>query len=445
MRDTICAISTPPGRGGIAVIRISGSKALYIARKLFKDQSPLSPRRAYLRDLFDSTGRLIDRGIILYFKSPNSYTGEDVIEIHTHGGYIVPGKILNELIAQGSRLAVKGEFTKRAFLNGKIDLLQAEAVNEIISAKTELQYQKSLEKITGKLREKFAPIFEQINNILLDLEAYIEFEEDTGQLDRNKFRTSLEDVIEKAGNMLERAEQGLFIKNGINIAIIGRVNVGKSSLFNAILGYERAIVTPYEGTTRDIIQEEISIEGIPVRLHDTAGHRETSDFVEKIGIEFSKKALSSANIVLFVSDASRGISNAEKNFYNGINVPSLFVLNKTDLAGQDLLNHLEAEIIPVSALTGKGIDLLISKIAELIKTYYSSEDSYMLNNRETALLQTVISDLLESLKLFNNNKEPELVSFHINEALKSLNEIFGYGNLPEEILNAIFNKFCIGK
>ena len=440
MKDTICALATPPGRGAIAIVRVSGPRALELYKKITKSSSLPQHRVFSLKNLYDTDGRVIDRGLVVFFKSPYSYTGEDMLEFHVHGGNIISSLLIKTLLRYGARMAEPGEFTKRAFLNGKMDLLQAEAVNEIISARTELQYRKALSKLKGKLSREFEPVLELIRRILMEIEARIEFEEDTGPLDRVKIEMYFEELERKIQEIAERAKSGRFIQNGIKVVIYGKTNVGKSTLFNRILGEERAIVTPFEGTTRDILHEELDIAGIPVKFIDTAGIRDTKDPVEKIGIERTKKVLEDADVIIYVRDADN-----KREFLN-VDKPVIYVLNKIDLIKGSLADVLYKDEIPVSALTGEGIDKLIDRLQREIKERFYYENAIILKARELAILEDVKKEIHDARKLFEEGiEELELVSFHLNEAYRKHKELLGFGEISEQVLNSIFENFCIGK
>lgn len=444
MKDTICALSTPSGKGAIAIVRISGPDVAEVYKKLTGKQNLPKPRYLRLEKIFDKDGNLIDRCLVAYFKGPRSYTGEDMLELYTHGGYVVPDLILRTLYFYGIRQAERGEFTKRAFLSGKMDLLQAESVNDIVNAKTEEQFKKALFKLRGDLSLELKPVFDIIKRILMEIEARIEFEEDVGPLDRKKVNILFEDVIGKLNEIKDRAEKGRYLDEGVKIAIYGKVNVGKSTLFNYILGNERSIVTPYAGTTRDIVHEEVEISGIPVRFIDTAGMRNSSDPVERIGIERAKKVLKEADFIIFVEDALKILS--EKSDEIDFDVPFIKVANKIDLLKEEERREIPEGYIKVSAKYGDGMDALIKEIENRIKKYFYREDAITLKSREISIIEGVLSEVKNAKKLLEDNiEELELISYHLNEANKRYNDIFGYLDMPEEVLNSIFKDFCIGK
>ena len=440
MKDTICALATAPGRGAIAIVRVSGPDSLFLYRRITKSSSLPKPRVFTLKNFYDTDGEVIDKGLVVFFKSPHSYTGEDMLEFHVHGGNIVSSLLIKTLILHGARMAEPGEFTKRAFLNGKMDLLQAEAVDEIISAKTELQYRKALAKLKGKLSRELEPVLELIKRILMEIEARIEFEDDVGPLDRNKVKTYFEELEGKINDIINRAKGGKFIQNGIKVVIYGKTNVGKSTLFNKILGEERAIVTPYAGTTRDVVHEEVDIAGIPVRFIDTAGIRDAKDPVEKIGIERTRNAIKEADIIIYVREPG------DKRHSLNVDKPIIYVLNKIDLLWESSKDVLYDGEIPVSALTGEGMDKLIDRLQKEIKERFYSENAIILKARELAILEDVKKEIRDAKRLLEEGiDEIELVSFHLNEAYRKHRELLGFGELPEEVLNSIFENFCIGK
>ena len=444
MKDTICAISTAPGRGAIAVIRISGPDAPLLYRKLTHSDTLPRPRVSHLVTLFDKEGSIIDRALCVYFKAPHSYTGEDMIEFYTHGGFIIPDVLLRTLYFYGARQAEPGEFTKRAFLSGKMDLLQAEAVNDIINARTEEQFRKALSKLKGNLSRELEPVLELIKRALMEIEARIEFEEDVGPLDRKKVNDYFSRIISKLEEIKKRAESGRYLSEGVKVVIFGKVNVGKSTLFNSILGKERSIVTPYAGTTRDIVHEEVEISGIPVRFIDTAGIRSPSDPVEKIGVERTKKAIEEADFAIFVEDAVSIIKGKarEANY----NIPFIKVANKIDLVPLSDREKIPEEYIKVSAKYGEGMDGLLKKLENKIKENFYRNDAVILKSREIAIIEGVMDEIEKAKSLFEKDiEELELVSYHLNQAYRKQMEIFGYLDMPEEVLNSIFKDFCIGK
>jgi len=444
LKDTICALSTVPGRGAIAVIRVSGPDVPFIYRKLTRLDNLPEPRYSHLVTLFDKDGNVIDRALCVYFKAPYSYTGEDMLEFYTHGGFIIPDILLRTLYFYGARQAEPGEFTKRAFLSGKMDLIQAEAVNDIINARTEEQFKKALSNLKGNLTGELEPVLELIKRILMEIEARIEFEEDVGPLDRDKVNRYFAEIREELVSIKKRAQSGRYIIEGVKVVIVGKVNAGKSTLFNSILGKERSIVTPYAGTTRDIVHEEVEIHGIPVRFIDTAGIRDSADPVERMGIERTKEALKDADFAILVEDAVSIVKGEIWKFKPEI--PFIKVASKIDLVPASQRIKIPEEYLMVSAKYGEGMDDFIKKLEESIKEHFYRSDAVILKSRELAIIEGVMDEIEKARALFESNiEEMELVSYHLNQAYRKQMEIFGYMDMPEEVLNSIFKDFCIGK
>lgn len=444
MKDTICALSTAPGKGAISIVRISGPDALHLYHRLTRSNTLPKPRVSHLVTLFDREGNIIDRALCVYFKAPYSYTGEDVIEFYTHGGFVVPNLLLKALYFYGARQAEPGEFTKRAFLSGKIDLLQADAINDIINAKTEEQFKKAFLKLRGRLSKELEPILDLIKKILLEIEARIEFEDDVGPLDVRKIEDYFLQIERDLEKIRERAKSGRYIQEGIKIVIVGRVNVGKSTLFNAFVKKERAIVTPHAGTTRDVIHEEIEILGIPVRFLDTAGIRNSSDPIEKIGIERTMEAIEEADFVIIVEDAESLLKGESTDIR--CEKPCIKVANKIDLLSLKDRNRIPEDYLQVSAKYGEGLDKLLHRLQKEIKDNFYRNDAIILKSRELALVESVIEEVRKARRLFEDScEELEIISYHLNEAYKKYREIFGYFDISEEVLNSIFKDFCIGK
>ena len=375
--DTICAIATALGEGGISIIRISGDKALDIADKIFKaknyfdikNMKSYTMKYGYLCDI--NTGDVIDEVIISFLKGPRSFTAEDVIEINCHGGVISTNKVLETVIKAGARLADPGEFTKRAFLNGRIDLSQAEAVIDIIKAKTDLAMKSAVMQSTGHLSKEINRLAEYMLNVLALVEFAVDFTEDDEEIDPSiplKVQDSLQKGIDEMKTLLKAADEGKLIREGLSLAIVGKPNVGKSSLLNSLLREKRAIVTDIAGTTRDIIEEYINLDGIPVKIIDTAGIRDTEDVVERIGVERSREKLEQADLVLLVLDSSREIENEDKEIIESIkDKKSIVILNKIDLEQKidtSILDNFE-NIIKISAKEEIGLDELKASVKEL--------------------------------------------------------------------------------
>ncbi len=457
-KDTIAAIATPLGRGAIGVIKISGNQALEILKVLFKPIKPVSefkPRYLYYGHIVDpKTKKIVDEVLAVYMPKPRSYTREDVVEIYAHSGYLVLRKILELVLLAGARLAEPGEFTLRAFLNGRIDLSQAEAIEEIISARSETALDLALNNLFGRLSEKVQHLKNQLLEVLAQVESAIDFpEEDIEIMDPPELIKKIEKgILSTIETLISNYRQGKIYKEGINLVIAGKPNVGKSSLMNALLREERAIVTPIPGTTRDFLEEPTLINGIPVKLIDTAGLRETKDPVEKIGVEKAKEKLREANLVLFLVDVSVEPSSEDFKIYQEVKkYPHLIVLNKIDIEPnylniwKDLFLKEGEEFIEISALKGTNLEELGQKIVKKILEDEKEVPEIVPNLRQKVALEKAkefLENALEELK--GKNPLPELVAVELRGALSSLSEIIGEIT-TEELLTQIFSTFCIGK
>jgi len=467
--STIAAISTPIGQGGIGIIRISGEKALDIIKKIFQYKKKNREIQSYTIRygyIFDED-ELIDEVLVSYFKAPNSYTGEDVCEINCHGGNLVVRRILEVVLKNGAILAEPGEFTKRAFLNGKMDLSQAEAVIDVINSKSVKENKASMQQLEGYLGKKIREIKENLIDILVDIEANIDYPEyDVEEVQRNKFESVLKGALEKLEKLEKSFENGKILKEGINTVIVGKPNVGKSSLLNALVKEDRAIVTEIAGTTRDTIEESITIKGIPLKIIDTAGIRETDDIVEEIGVEKSKKALENADLVLMLLDATFEIQEEDKVLLDLIKNKNYIVLiNKIDVDVKINKNEIETilnrnnennnsgklnekmlRIIEISAKEEIGIEKLEEQIEEMF--HFNQMD---INNEiviTNARHKEAISKAKEKiLKVLNANKmciPIDMLSIDLQNAVQYLGEITGE-SVSEDVINGIFKKFCLGK
>ena len=448
MREPIVAIATPYGESAIGIVRLSGKRVLDIVKRFFKTKGEIKPRYAHFGRLYDEKGEELDEGILIYYKAPHSYTGEDMVELNLHGNPRILQRAVELFLNAGARLAEPGEFTKRAFLNGKLDLTQAEAVAELISAKTELARKVALKQLHGELSRYIRPLRDTLLELLAYVEADIEFaEEDIPTLTKEQVLEMVDKVLKGIEELLKTAKTGRFIREGIKLAIVGRPNVGKSSLFNALLKEERAIVTDIEGTTRDYIEETLQIKGIPVRLIDTAGIRETKDIVEKIGVERSKKKIEEADLVLFVIDGSREISEEDLKIYETIkNKERIIVVNKVDLPLKANLEIFKGEnIIKVSALTGEGLEELSEEILKKVGVQLEESVNIYVSLRHETLLKKA-KEVLERFKEEYKNKDisPEIAMLDLREASDYLGEILG-DITTEDVLGKIFSTFCIGK
>jgi tRNA modification GTPase len=456
--DTICAIATPIGEGGVAIIRISGENALDIASKIFKPKNDYDIRnmKTYTMkygNIIDlEKNEIIDEVILSYMKSPSSYTGENVVEINCHGGVVSTNSVLNEIIKAGARLAEPGEFTKRAFLNGRIDLSQAEAVMDIITAKTELSMKSAMMQRNGALSMEIEELRKYLLNVLALIEYAVDFTEDDEDVIDDNLISQVKEGIEKTNlkikDLLSNADEGKIIRDGLNIVIVGKPNVGKSSLLNALLKEKRAIVTDVPGTTRDVIEEYLNLDGIPIRITDTAGIRETEDVVERIGVEKSKEKIEEADLIILMLDTSREIDEEDKAIIDKIKDRKYIVLlNKIDLEmkiSQEIISDFNNKI-DVSAKTGKGLDDLKDMIKDLFfNGEINSESLIVSNTRHKQALYRAMENCETAIGRVNANEYLDLISIYITAAMKALGEITG-NELEEDLLNKIFSEFCVGK
>ena len=441
--DTITAPASAIGVSGVAVIRISGSKTFEIAKKIFKGK--IETGKICYGKIVDNfnNNKTLDEVILLPFKTPHSFTGEDVIEIQCHGGLKVIDSILNLILKNGARIAERGEFTKRAFLNKKIDLSQAEAVLDIIHSKTSVFAQKNADNLSGTLSRYILKMRKELLDLMSKIVAGIDFPEDVKEPEYSELENVVKNAISNIDNILKSAQSSNLMRQGLKVAIAGKPNVGKSSLFNALLSQNRAIVTEIAGTTRDIIQENIDLGGIPVTLIDTAGIREEEniDKVEKIGISYSKKAVEQADLVLFMYDSSQKTDDADLAIFDLVqNKPYLKVASKSDIG-----KYIEEDSIPVSAKNGENIEELKSKIKKLVSENSNPEDTeYVTNQRQQDCLHKAKYHLEIALEAIMKKELQDLISIDIKSALLALDELSGEV-VTDDILNNIFENFCIGK
>ncbi len=436
--DTIAAISTPLGTGGVGVIRISGEKSFEITEKIFTGK--ITPRMICHGWITNGEKRL-DEVVVLPFKNPNSYTGEDVIEIQCHGGMNVVRNILDLVLKNGARMAERGEFTKRAFLNKKLDLSQAEAVADLIHSKTQNFAIQSAKNLSGVLSQKVNEIKKDIFEILSKIVAGIDFPEDVKEPEYDDLIKDFESQISKIDKILTGAKSSNIMRQGIKIAIVGKPNVGKSSLFNTLLSLDRAIVTEIAGTTRDVLTETLDL-GIPVTLIDTAGIREDEniDKVEEIGIEYSKQAAQEADLVIFMYDITCGLKEADKLILNFIkDKKHIVIANKCDL-----ISKKPEDTICISAKSEIGIEELKAKIKEIILEFSPEDMEFVTNNRQQDCLEKARESLMQAYMASQVHELQDLISIDVKQALLCLDEITGEV-ITDDILNNIFENFCIGK
>lgn len=456
MFETIAAISTPRGEGGIGIIRISGDDSFEILNKIFKAKNPNKDLGFYKFNygfIYDGD-YMLDEAMTVRMKGPKTYTCEDVVEINCHGGYLVTQKILELVLKKGARHAEKGEFTKRAFMNGRIDLSQAEAVMDIIQGKTEKSISLSLEQLRGDLRDKI----QNLKKLLLDVTAHVNVvldypEEGIDEPLPAHLRDNLENVHMEINKLINSYDKGKKIKEGIKTAIIGKPNVGKSTLLNSLLKEERAIVTHIPGTTRDIIEEVINVRGIPLVLVDTAGIRETEDLVENIGVEKSKEIIEKSDLILFVLDASRELEKDDHQIIELIrenNKKAIILLNKIDLSRKitrENIDFFDGEILEISAKEETGIEEMEERIYNYIleeDVEDSSEKLVITNIRHKSALEKTKEAVENIFETIDSEMPMDLISVDLKEALDSLSEITGEIS-SEDILDHVFSNFCVGK
>lgn len=455
--DTIVAIATPPGRGGIGVVRLSGPEATSIAKPMLRlaHAEGLQPNRAHFGELIDpATGNRIDEVVVTYFAKPHSYTTDDVIEISCHGSPVVLRHVVEMALARGARLAEPGEFTMRAFLNGRIDLTQAEAVRDLIESQTLYQAQVAARQLEGALSKRLQPIKQKLIELIAVMEAGIDFaEDDVSVIADELILERIAEVHAPLEQLLASFTYGKVVHEGLTLAIVGRPNVGKSSLFNRLVEHERAIVTATPGTTRDLVTETVSIGGIPVRLVDTAGIRDALDEAESIGVRKSLEALADADIVLVVLDASHPASDDAARRHDTELVSSvaqrlaIVVENKIDaITAAPMVPDGGLPVVMTSALTGQGIDHLRAKILQLAGGDSGSqrESGFLTNVRHQKLVQDSIAALDAATAAVPRKTPHEMLLMDLYNALRPLDEITG-ATTADDILNLIFSSFCIGK
>ncbi|MEW6095158.1 MAG: tRNA uridine-5-carboxymethylaminomethyl(34) synthesis GTPase MnmE [bacterium] len=457
LNDTIAAISTPLGEGGIGIVRLSGKKAVEIADKIFRGKDKVSKflsHTIHYGEIIDpATFEVVDSVLLSIMRAPKSYTCEDIVEINAHGGIIPLNRILEIVLSSGARLAEPGEFTRRAFLNGRIDLSQAEAVVELIRAKTDLAAKVALSQLSGNMYKEISNLRKEIVSLLAELEASIDFYEEDIELvsiyeilDRlNKSKKHIEQLI-------ENAKYGKILHQGIITTIIGRPNVGKSSLLNALVGQPRAIVTHIPGTTRDAIEEMIDIEGIPLKVVDTAGLRHTVDIVEEEGVKRAKEALKQADLVIFVMDGSENITSDDIKIMDELkDKETILIINKFDLPQLVELDKIkkylpDKPIINISATQGIGLNELKKTIKEIFFAgkVLSTDELIITNLRHKEALKSSLKNINTAVNAIENNLSFEFVAIDLRELLNNLGLIVGE-TVTEDILDEIFSKFCIGK
>jgi len=452
-QETIVAIATPPGRGGIGIVRLSGPEAQRLLTPLLELQSPLLPGRARYCAIVDQGARL-DEAVVTYFAAPHSYTGEDVLEVAAHGSPVILDLLVRRALEAGARLARPGEFTQRAFLNGRMDLTQAEAVRDLIAAETLYQARVAAEQLGGALSRRMAPVKEQMVALIALLEAGIDFAEDDLEVTPDaELARQLEDLQSSLAPIAASFREGRLVHNGLTMAIVGRPNAGKSSLFNRLVERERAIVTGTPGTTRDVIAERISLDGIPVELMDTAGLRESADEVETQGIERTRSAIAEADLVLLLLDASTTVEGdalrltpEDEKLLIGLEGRSpVVVLNKIDIARPAHWPQAQIQIAQVSALTGEGVAELRAHLLHRVRgTANNAEGGMLTSLRHYEAIEGCRQALARSRAALEQRVPHEMLLLDLYSALQQLDQLTG-ATTADDILNRIFSSFCIGK
>src|SRR3989338_6192805 len=456
LTDTISAISTPPGEGGIGIVRVSGPASISIAKKIFTTPKGESLNgveshkliHGYIKD--PDTRKNIDEVLLAVMHSPKSFTGEDVVEISCHGGSLPLNKILSLTIKSGARLAEPGEFTKRAFLNGRLNLLQAEAVIDIIKSKSDTALESAMNHLQGGLAKQIASIRNKLIDILAEIETDIDFpEEDIEFKNKLEFKKGLETVLTEIGQLVDSYRYGKIYREGVSVVIAGRPNVGKSSLMNALLNEERAIVTSIPGTTRDTIEEGLNINGLTIKIVDTAGIRESEGFVEQEGIKRTQKAIEGAGLIIFLLDGSEGLREKDKDLIKEIkqkNKPVIIAINKIDVGNKNSSEWTGGEFLKISALKNIGLDELRNKIFDIIYNGHckTPEGIFITRERHRERLSKSHDSLSKAVNAINQNLSSEFIAADLRLSLESLGEITGE-TYSEDVLNRIFQEFCIGK
>jgi len=454
--DTIAAVATTVGEGGVSIIRISGDRSLKIVSSIFegKNKRKLDDIKSYTMrygHIVDKDENHIDEVIVSYMKGPRSFTAEDVVEINCHGGVIATNRVMQEVLKAGARMAEPGEFSKRAFLNGRIDLSQAEAIVDIINAKTELSMKSALMQSEGGISKEIEILRNDLLSTIAHIEATVDYpEDDLEEVTADMAVLKLNEVLLTINNLLDTADEGKILREGLNTVIVGKPNVGKSSLLNALTKENRAIVTDIPGTTRDVIEEYINISGVPIKIIDTAGIRKTEDLVEKIGVEKSKEKINEADLIVLILDNSRAIEEEDKEIIEYIKDKKYIVLlNKIDLDGKinkdDLIGLNSDYIFNVSIKTGENIEKIKECIKELFfKGEIATNDIIITNTRHKEALFRAKENIESAIDALKNTFAIDLASIDIRNAWTILGQITG-NTLEENIIDKIFSEFCLGK
>ena len=452
--SSIAAISTPLGNGGVGIIRISGKNAAEIADKIFvsvngKKLSLSKGYRAYFGKIFDGETP-IDEVVCLVFRAPHSYTGEDVVEINCHGGIVLMKKILRLVLQNGAQPAAPGEFTKRAFLNGKLDLSEAESVMTLISAQGEQGANAAFNQLEGTLSRKIEKINSSLLSIAAHIAAWVDYPDDEiDELGENELYNTINSANIELSTLLDNFDSGMAVTNGVEAAIVGKPNVGKSTLMNLLTGYDRSIVTDVEGTTRDVVEETVNLDGCILKISDTAGMRETGDIVEKLGVERSRKKLERAAIVFAVFDLSKPLSDEDKELINDCKGKNVIpIVNKTDLEPLLDIAYIENTLgtpLLISAKNGNGYDKLCSRVTEMIGIKnFDTTSAMLVNERQKICCEKAVNALNDSLNALNMGFPTDAIGVCVDDAIAALLELTGQ-KASEAVVDEVFKQFCVGK
>lgn len=442
--ESIAAIATPPGNGGVGVLRISGNNIDHIAQSVLGCVPP--PRHASLLPFLDGDGSIIDSGLAIYFPAPNSYTGENVLELQAHGGRVLMALLLNRVIGLGARIAEAGEFTQRAYLNGKLDLAQAEAVADLISCSSEQAVRCAQRSLLGEFSNKIDTLVNKIIELRCQIESSIDFsEEDIDFLSELSVDRRINQLLSSIEQILGSARQGAVLREGLTVVIAGQPNTGKSTLLNRIAGYDVAIVSDIPGTTRDILKEQIHIDGLPLHFIDTAGLRESNDPIEQEGIKRAKQSIQDADYLLLVTDINQQSLDDVESYIESAQIPVIRIINKIDLIGDQaklLKKHHDVEI-HLSAKTGEGMDLLYGYLKQSVG-FESTEDVFLARSRHIQALETAQQGLILALSVLTTSSAIELLAEELRRVQIALSQITGEF-VADDLLGEIFSRFCIGK
>lgn len=449
MDDTIVAISTSLGVGAISIIRLSGEDSINIVNKIFKgkDLTTVPTHTIHYGYIVDNN-EIIDEVLVSIMRTPKTYTKENIVEINCHGGISTTNKVLELVLSNGARLAEPGEFTKRAFLNGRIDLVEADGIMNLISSKTETSRKMSINELSGKVSSLITSIREDLIQIISNIEVNIDYPEyeDIEVLSNEKILPSINKIKDTLIKTIKESENGRIINEGINVGIIGRPNVGKSSLLNSLLEEQKAIVTDIEGTTRDIVEGQIKLNGVLLNIIDTAGIRETDNIVEQIGVEKSYEIIDKSDLIIFLLNNNEPLTKEDLELYNKIkNKTHIIVLNKTDLKQVIDLTPIKEEILKVSLLNNDA-SIILDKIKELfnLEKLETSDLTYLSNARSISLLKKSLNNISNAIDNINNNDPIDIVELELKDAWSTLGEIIGE-TYTDELLDELFSRFCLGK